>query len=92
MTLAGGLVVDFAKMFEPGQAYTALSRTTALDNVEIRNFDNTTLDYNRGMRANKDVLNFYKSLTPVDLLNLSDEVCTVSPTPRLALLHTPHHF
>ena len=71
MTIHGALAIDFGRMFEPGQAYTALSRTTALANVEIRNFNHM----NRGMRANRAVLAFYEKFFPqaTNLLALSSD-------------------
>jgi len=79
MTIQGGLGIDFARGFVAGQGYTALSRTTALANVEIRNFD----PRNRGMRANPAVLAFYNEhfptpplppqQQPIDMLDLSSD-------------------
>jgi len=71
MTVHGGLAINFGRMFEAGQAYTALSRTTAIANVEIRNFN----ILNRGMRANQAVIDFYNSTFPpsVSLLGLSSD-------------------
>ena len=83
MTIPFALYIDFRRMFASGQAYTALSRTTDLSNVQICNFS----AFNRGLRADEKVVKFYEthfptspptpsptpSPAPLDLLNLSSE-------------------
>ena len=56
MTITNGVEISLAKIFESGQAYVALSRSTSLDNIKILNFniDNIIIDH--------DALEFYKQL------------------------------
>merc|ERR1712136_402799 len=56
-----GMTLDLVEMslsrvFEAGQVYVALSRAKALDSIRITDFDPSTV------RANKDVLTYYKSI------------------------------
>ncbi|KAH9529892.1 DNA helicase [Dermatophagoides farinae] len=56
MTITNGVEISLAKIFESGQAYVALSRSTSLDRIKILNFNINNIIVDR------DALEFYKQL------------------------------
>ncbi|XP_016357720.1 ATP-dependent DNA helicase PIF1-like [Sinocyclocheilus anshuiensis] len=54
--------ISLARVFESGQAYVALSRARSLEGLRVMDFDP------RVVRANQDVLLFYKRLRKERLL------------------------
>lgn len=56
MTISNGVEISLGKIFESGQAYVALSRSTSLENIKI-------LDFNiNNIIVDNDALEFYRQL------------------------------
>lgn len=57
-------MVDLGNVFERGQAYVALSRVTALDGLQVKNFDP------RKVKVHEKVLDFYDGLEEIQAAEL----------------------